>query len=980
MNRRWRRSPALVAAVVAATSMTTGLTALLTPARATSTFTLSRLAGSDRYQTASVIDQAAFPAGESTALLADGVASHQSDALSASGAEGVFSVGVLLTDNTGTVPSPTLSALSANKVKKIVVVGGTGAVSQSQISQLQSQGYQVSTPYQGATRWQTMKLVDESMGGAGSDGAGNATGILASGEDAHLVDALAAGGLAYAKHFPIILTNSTGPGLQPEAQQVISDMGIKHLIVVGGSASVPTAEYTPNPSGVTKVDVEAGKDRSETSKVLADFAITAKWLTGTNLTLARGDDGADALAGAAFAGVRGFPTVVTNSPGDSGSAPAFATEHAGTLAGPSYIFGGTSAVPDSQKSAIETAGQGQSAGTAPAGTFGTAGGSSPLVTAEDANSFTQGNLTYTYKSGDTYQIVTTSSNPGSSPACGADQGGYQDFQARLSTGDSISGNYQPTGTSTFCLNDIAPHPPSSVSAAPATSGGGVTVTWQVPSTAGTDNVSGYTVWRAPAATSQVPSAPSTCPAAYTVSPGVSPQTPPPPPPPSSNYSPLATNIQVQGAASSGTYSDTSATPGTAYCYAVSSESPNAAGTKQTGTAAPANPSSNPLQAGQPGPVTAALPSSGGAPLSLSTAFTDAGTGRVGPGDTFTVTFNQPVSVNTGPQGAYSVVIGDPCPTAATDTCPDTQVTLNGADSTVSTASGGTNVTFTETGPPEVTQPGTSGLPTLKDLEVISASGIANGAGQVWNVPGSGVTFGPLSPSQTGTNLDRVFAGGNPDLPQPPTIYNVYTDSTSNPSEVTFQCTSPSSNVLNVYDQNGKQLGTAACAKKNGSFVPTTATPSPSSGAPSPFTFTAGQTYIFNEQDTSMGSGQQSQGRSVVATSPVTPQMSSVAVGGTGISEVLTVTYNEPILCSSVDTDGSDYAVTSTPPGTFGASCSGTTSSTVTLTPKVPAAFTSGTSITVTAKSGTDTDTACTTAPLNDNVCEAVGDHQTTTAP
>ena len=619
MNTRRRRSPALVAAVVAATSITTGLTALLAPAHATAAFTLSRLAGADRYLTASAIDQAAYPSGEPTVLLADGLSRHQSDALSAAGVEGAFGVGVLLTDDTGTVPSSTLSALSANKVQKIVVVGGTSAVTQSQINQLQSKGYQVTTPYQGASRWQTMKMVDESMGGAGADASGNATAILASGEDTHLVDALSAGGISYAKHFPIILTNSTGPGLQPEAQQVISDMGIKHLIVVGGTASIPATEYSPPPSGVTKVDVESGKDRSETSKVLADFAISSSWLTDTHLTVARGDDGADALAGAALSGVRGWPTVVTNSPSDNGSSTAFATEHTSTLNGTSYVFGGTSAVPDSQLSAIQKAGQGgsQTGSPAPAGTFGTAAGTTPAVTGEDTSTFTEGGLTYTYKSGDTYQLVTTSSNPGSSPTCTTDS--FGDFQSRLTNGDSVSGNYQPTGTSTFCLNDIAPHAPSSVTATTNTSGSGVTVSWTPPSTAGTDNISAYTVWRA-TATEQIPmSGQFSCPAAYNNAPGTSPQNPPTS---SNGYQAVAT---VQGAASN-TYNDTSATSGNSYCYAVSSDALAPAGTgpnsTQIGTAQPAAPSqlqpSNPsAQAGAGQPATGTFGTAGGSSPAVS---------------------------------------------------------------------------------------------------------------------------------------------------------------------------------------------------------------------------------------------------------------------------------------------------------------------------------------------------------------------------
>src|SRR5579884_1554186 len=136
-----------VRVLVVGVAAITALVGLAVSASATSSFTLNRLAGSDRYQTAGVIDQAAFPSGEPTALLADGVSGHQSDALAAAGVEGIYGIGVLLTDNTNSVPSSTMSALSANHVTKIVVVGGTSAVAQAQIDQLKSAGYQVSTPY-----------------------------------------------------------------------------------------------------------------------------------------------------------------------------------------------------------------------------------------------------------------------------------------------------------------------------------------------------------------------------------------------------------------------------------------------------------------------------------------------------------------------------------------------------------------------------------------------------------------------------------------------------------------------------------------------------------------------------------------------------------------------------------------------------------------------------------------------------------------
>ena len=357
MTARSHRFRAL--AVTSSAALMAGVVSVLAgPAQAKPGFTLTRISGVDRYQTAGLIDQAAFPAGEPTVLLADGIPGHQTDALAASGLEGTSKFGVLVTDNGTSVPANTVAALKANKVKTIFTVGGTAAVSQAQINQLKADGYAISSPYAGATRYQTMQKIDDSITPAqvGKDSAGNPTAILASGDNSHFVDALSAGGLGYAQRFPVILTNSQGPGLEAEAQQVITQLGIKHLIVVGGPASIPATEYSPAPTGVTTVTVEAGVDRSQTSQRLADFAITSGWLTDTATTVARGDDGSDALAGAAYAGVKKVTTVVTDSPSSAGSAPAFALEHASTLNGASHVFGGAAAVTDAQVSAIESAG------------------------------------------------------------------------------------------------------------------------------------------------------------------------------------------------------------------------------------------------------------------------------------------------------------------------------------------------------------------------------------------------------------------------------------------------------------------------------------------------------------------------------------------------------------------------------------------------------------------------------------------------
>lgn len=346
-------------AAVAAATVTAGLASFGVPAaHADSTFTLTRIAGPNRFVTASDFDTATFPSGSTTVYLAAGFIGHQADALAGSGWGGVNGLGALLTDSSPTVPSDTMTALSTNKVKNITILGGTNAVPASQQSALTSAGYTV-TRLAGATRYDTMQALDDTIPPAsvGTDGSGAKTAILAAGTDAHLVDALSSGGVAYGKKFPVLLTDTASTTLSPQAQEVITKLGITHLVVVGGTAAIPASQYTPNPTGVTKVDVEAGADRSATSKVFADFAISNSWASSAHLELARGDDGADALASAPYAGTKAWPTVVTLSPTDAGSTTAFATEHAATLTGTSTVAGGSAAIADSVVAAVQAAGQ-----------------------------------------------------------------------------------------------------------------------------------------------------------------------------------------------------------------------------------------------------------------------------------------------------------------------------------------------------------------------------------------------------------------------------------------------------------------------------------------------------------------------------------------------------------------------------------------------------------------------------------------------
>jgi putative cell wall-binding protein len=345
-----------------------------TAAHATSSFTPTDVYGANRYQSAAMSNEKAFPSGVSEVVLADGLPGHQGDALAASGYAGVNGYGILLTDNTNTVPADTMTALSTLKVKTIQPVGGTAAISSAQLAQLAAAGYTVKPSLAGATSLGTMEAIDDSIppSSVGTSSSGLPTAFLASVDANHLVDALSAGGGAYALKFPVITTETTSSTLSPEAQQVITALGIKKLIVLGGTASVPASQYSPNPTGVTTEDTSAttGADRSTTSTLLAtdlsknygfDNPLTSMILAAGATYVGSGpaiqNDGADALADAPLGGITKSVTIVTNGPTDIGQAGNFATANASTL-DPLYVGTGPTNLPQSQVNTVVTDGGG----------------------------------------------------------------------------------------------------------------------------------------------------------------------------------------------------------------------------------------------------------------------------------------------------------------------------------------------------------------------------------------------------------------------------------------------------------------------------------------------------------------------------------------------------------------------------------------------------------------------------------------------
>lgn len=284
------------------------------------------------------------------------------------------------------LPAATADAIRTEGITQVYIVGNQGAVSTEVSQELEATvAYNCggTTPLTsagpvhievvriaGATPYETAQWVAEyppsvdvgsldvsgayggrnPRGGLGryNDTAGNAspapgvsatlpTAIVATGKS--FQDAEAAAVLSYADRLPILLTTPTA--LSPQVSSVISSLGIKQVIVMGGPLAVSDKVVSSlELLGVSVLRI-AGHDAMDTAVQLADFELGSQaghlgagWTGTGRIAVARGDSFTDALAGAIVAAGGGVtnehapePLLLCEGPSTVGSyLAAFLTE------------------------------------------------------------------------------------------------------------------------------------------------------------------------------------------------------------------------------------------------------------------------------------------------------------------------------------------------------------------------------------------------------------------------------------------------------------------------------------------------------------------------------------------------------------------------------------------------------------------------------------------------------------------------------
>ncbi|ADY55784.1 cell wall binding repeat 2-containing protein [Syntrophobotulus glycolicus DSM 8271] len=217
--------------------------------------TPDRLAGGDRFATAVAIAEQGWKTGADTVVLAN--AYSFADALAAGPLAYKLNAPVLLSE-ARTLPAVTAAGIQKLAPKKIILIGGTGVLSQSiQDSLSATYGQENVVRYGGADRYATAAALASALGTTGR-------AVIANGEDGHYPDALAISSYASYLGVPILFTATNA--LPAVTEQTLTEQKVSASIVVGGEGAVPAGIYQQLP-GATRY---GGADRYATAAAIAE--------------------------------------------------------------------------------------------------------------------------------------------------------------------------------------------------------------------------------------------------------------------------------------------------------------------------------------------------------------------------------------------------------------------------------------------------------------------------------------------------------------------------------------------------------------------------------------------------------------------------------------------------------------------------------------------------------------------------------------
>ena len=276
---------------------------LAAPAGAVDTPTTSRIKGDDRYATSAKIGDSFEPWGtnEGVIYIASGV--NFPDALSAAPAAALQG-GLLMLTAPGSLPAVVKQQIARLNPSYIKVVGGEAAVSEDVFDELLPLAPNV-VRIAGADRYETSRLIviDAFLARAHGDTAYIATGL-------NFPDALSAASAAGSEQSPVLLVNGLAGSVDKPTIDVLKLIGLTKVYLAGGMSVLTSGienSFDAEPT-VTDVIRFAGANRYDTSVKINNYVFPEGRAAAF---LATGTGFADALGGAAFAGLLDSPLYIT---------------------------------------------------------------------------------------------------------------------------------------------------------------------------------------------------------------------------------------------------------------------------------------------------------------------------------------------------------------------------------------------------------------------------------------------------------------------------------------------------------------------------------------------------------------------------------------------------------------------------------------------------------------------------------------------
>lgn len=293
---------------------------------------IERISGSDRYATAVAVSKKNFPSGAKTVIIASGL--DYADALTGVPLANALGAPILLCSK-NEITDSTLAEIDRLGAQKAVILGGTGAVSETVASAIKKHVSGV-TRIAGSDRFETSAKIAAELTKTSSPS--SVFFVYYNG----FADALSASSIAAIKSAPIIYVKTNG-GLDEKSAAYLSSVkaGIKNAYIIGGTSVISDNMKSSIEKALGKSTVRlSGTDRYSTCIAVNEHF--GSELTGKSICIATGMNFPDALAGGVFAALQKSPLMLADKNLSQAQTAFLAKRKSSTV----YALGGQGAVSD----------------------------------------------------------------------------------------------------------------------------------------------------------------------------------------------------------------------------------------------------------------------------------------------------------------------------------------------------------------------------------------------------------------------------------------------------------------------------------------------------------------------------------------------------------------------------------------------------------------------------------------------------------